>query len=161
MDLPSFIWLWRIAAWSMGLSLTAYSFLAISGGALYYYRRSADSTSLANSPNALSQQMPAERPTWLRPLHYFLGGVLVLLVLLLLSIGIIGTLGEFGKLGHSLHLPVGLGVVALTLGSAWCATQISPERPWARRAHVTLNGILFVAFLAVTATGWSVVQKYL
>ncbi|MEL6903697.1 MAG: DUF4079 domain-containing protein, partial [Cyanobacteria bacterium J06606_4] len=24
MDLPSFLWLWRIAAWSMGLSLTAY-----------------------------------------------------------------------------------------------------------------------------------------
>ncbi|NER84612.1 MAG: DUF4079 domain-containing protein, partial [Leptolyngbya sp. SIO1D8] len=31
MDLPSFIWLWRIAAWSMGLSLSAYFCLALSG----------------------------------------------------------------------------------------------------------------------------------
>jgi len=38
MDLPSFIWLWRIAAWSMGLSLTTYCLLAASGGFLYYAR---------------------------------------------------------------------------------------------------------------------------
>jgi hypothetical protein len=165
MDLPSFIWLWRIAAWSMGLSLTTFSFLALSGGALFYYRRAqaegnhwlADSSSVTPALTTIS----AERPAWLRPLHYCLGGILVLLVLLLLSIGVVGTLGEFGQLGHSLHLPVGLSVVALTLASAVCATQISPARPWARKAHVTLNGILFVAFLAVTATGWSVVQKYL
>jgi Protein of unknown function (DUF4079) len=153
MDLPSFIWLWRIAAWSMGLALTTFSFLAISGGTLFYYRQRAQAI----------QREPADvdRPNWLRPLHYGLGGILVLLVLLLLGIGVVGTLGEFGKLGHSVHLPVGLSVVALTLGSAWCATQISPERPWARNAHLTLNGILLFAFLAVTATGWSVVQKYL
>lgn len=146
MDLPSFIWLWRIAAWSMGLSLTAFSLLAVSGGTLFYAR---------------NHEGSFERPSWLRTLHYVLGGTLVLLVLLLLSIGIVGTLGEYGGLGHSIHLPAGLLVVALTLGSAWCATRISPERPWARKAHLTLNGILLFGFIAVTATGWSVVQKYL
>lgn len=146
MDLPSFIWLWRIAAWSMGLSLTAFSLLAVTGGTLFYARTS---------------KGPYERPSWLRPLHFTLGGILVLLVLLLLSIGVVGTIGEYGGLGHSIHLPAGLTVVALTLGSAWCATRISPERPWARKAHLTLNGILLFGFIAVTATGWSVVQKYL
>ena len=143
-DLPSFIWLWRIAAWSMGLSLSAYGLLALSGSRLFYTRHKG-----------------LDRPTWLRAVHFTLGGILVTLVLLLLSIGIIGTLGEFGTLGHSVHLPAGLTVVALTLASAWSATRISPERPWARKAHLTLNGILFIGFIIVTATGWSVVQKYL
>ena len=147
MDLPSFIWLWRIAAWSMGLSLTTFGLLALSGSAVFYARRHPDSA-LVQKP-------------WIRPLHYVLGGVLVLLVLLLLSIGIVGTLGEHGSLGHSIHLPAGLLVVALTLGSAWCATRISPQRPWARRAHLTLNGVLLFGFVLVTATGWSVVQQYL
>jgi len=145
MDLPSFIWLWRIAAWSMGLSLTAYSLLALSGSGLFYTRQQSDAT----------------RPSWLRPLHFALGGIMVFLVLLLLSIGLIGTLGEYGQLGHSVHLPAGLVVVSLTLASAWSATRISPERPWARKLHLSLNGVLFVAFVAVTATGWSVVHKYL
>lgn len=144
MDLPSFIWLWRIAAWSMGLSLAAYSLLAISGGTLFYLR-----------------EQKRGRPIWLRPLHYILGGVLVTLVVLLMSIGIVGTLGEYGRLGHSAHLPMGITVVALTTASAWSATRISPQRPWARPMHLTLNGILFFAFVAVTVTGWSVVQKYL
>lgn len=144
MDLPSFIWLWRIAAWSMGFSLVTYGLLALSGGFLFYVRQSAK-----------------PRPAWLRPLHFGLGSLLVSLVLLLMSIGIIGTLGEYGRLGHSAHLPAGLTVVALTLVSAWSASRISPERPWARKVHLTLNGILLVAFIAVTATGWSVVQKYL
>ena len=147
MDLPSFIWLWRIAAWSMGLSLTAFSLLAVSGGAVFYARRNNAAILVA-------------RP-WIRRLHYGIGGLLVCLVLLLLSIGVIGTLGEYGSLGHSAHLPAGLSVVALTLGSAWCATRISPERPWARPAHLTLNGTLMFALISVTATGWSVVQKYL
>lgn len=144
MDLPSFIWLWRIAAWSMGLSLTVYGLLALSGGTLFYTR-----------------QGKRDRPNWLRPTHYVLGGILVTLVLLLLGIGVIGTLGEFGQLGHSVHLPAGLIVVSLTLASAWSATRISPARPWARKVHLTLNGILLVAFVVVTATGWQVVQKYL
>jgi len=143
-DLPSFLWLWRIAAWSMGLSLSMYSLLAISGGTLYYTRHS-----------------DRDRPLWLRPLHFTLGAVLVALVLLLLGIGVVGTLGEYGHLGHSIHLPVGIVVVSLTLASAWSATRISPERPWARTLHLSLNGILLLAFVGVTATGWSVVQKYL
>ena len=165
MDLPSFIWLWRIAAWSMGLSLTAFGVLAISGGALFYSRTGRQGNILAAEAAEAAEATEAvetfNRPSWLRPLHYTVGGVLVALVLLLLSIGVVGTLGEFGSLGHSIHLPAGLTVVALTLASAWCATRISPGRPWARRAHLALNGILLVGFVVVTATGWSVVQKYL
>jgi hypothetical protein len=173
MDLPSFIWLWRIAAWSMGFSLLAFVLLALSGGAMFYFRRQGagrptglEGAGLEGESAVLEGAFPFTkgvnaRPAWLRPAHYALGALLVLLVLLLLSIGIIGTLGEFGKLGHSVHLPAGLTVVTLTLASAWCATRISPERPWARTAHLALNGVLFFALVAVTATGWSVVQKYL
>lgn len=131
----------------MGLSLAAYCMLAISGGAVFYAHRN-------------NAEWLIDRP-WIRLIHYGLGGILVCLVLLLLSIGIVGTLGEHGSLGHSVHLPAGLTVVAFTLSTAWCATRINPERPWARKAHLTLNGILLVAFILVTATGWSVVQQYL
>lgn len=144
MDLPSFIWLWRIAAWSMGLSLTAYVLLAASGGVLFWSRRG-----------------NMARPSWVRVAHFTVGGLMVALVLLLLAIGIVGTLGEFGSLGHSLHLPVGLFVVGLTLASAWSAFRIGEEGLPARKRHIMLNSVLFLAFLAVTATGWSVVQKYL
>ncbi|MGD1895711.1 MAG: DUF4079 domain-containing protein [Phormidesmis sp.] len=128
----------------MGLSLTAYVLLTISGGTLYFARVEGRS-----------------RPSWLRPVHFTLGAIMVSLVLLLLAIGVIGTLGEFGHLGHSIHLPAGIIVVSLTLASAWSATRISPKRPWARKLRLSLNGILFLAFAFVTATGWSVVQKYL
>ena len=144
MDLPSFIWLWRIAAWSMGLSLATYVGLALTGGGLWYTRQS-----------------KRLRPGWLRSLHYGLGSFLVGLVLLLLSIGIIGTLGEYGHLGHSWHLPAGLFVVALVCASAWSAIRIHPQRSWARPLHLSLNGCLFFAFGAVTYSGWQVVQKYL
>lgn len=149
----------------MGLSLTTFGFLALSGSALFYFRLYSgvysEERSGATYTDHGSFNQAVDRPGWLRPLHYALGGVLVLLVLLLLGIGIVGTLGEYGGLGHSVHLPAGLTVVALTLSSAWCATRISPQRPWARQAHLTLNGVLLFAFIAVTATGWSVVQKYL
>jgi len=128
----------------MGLSITAYGFLALSGGTLYFARQGGHA-----------------HPAWLRPIHFTLGVVMVGLVMLLLSIGVVGTLGEFGSLGHSVHLPAGLVVVSLTLASAWSATRISPKRPWARKLHLTLNGVLLIAFVTVTATGWSVVQKYL
>ncbi|HEY9647255.1 MAG TPA: DUF4079 domain-containing protein [Chroococcidiopsis sp.] len=144
LNLPSFLWLWKIAAWSMGLSLTAYLLLAVSGGWLLF-----------------SRQASQPRPKWLRPLHYGIGSVLVVLVLLLLSVGLIGTVGYYGSLGHSLHLPAGLAVVTLVLLSAWSASQISPKRPWARPLHLTTNGLLFVGFGLVTLTGWGVVQKYL
>lgn len=144
MDLPSFIWLWRLAAWSMGLSLSAYFCLSLSGGWLLWRR---------------VQHQP--RPTWLRPLHIALGTTLVTLVVALLSIGLIGTLGEYGSLGHSAHLPTGLGVVGLVILSAWSGSRIHPSRPWARPLHWTSNGILGIGFALVTWTGWQVVQKYL
>jgi hypothetical protein len=143
LDLPSFLWLWRIAAWSMGLSLTGYALLAVTGGYWAYRRRQPDP------------------PSWLRLLHLTLGVTLVILVLLLLSIGVVGTLGEYGNLGHSVHLPLGLLVVCLVLASAWSASRISVERPWARKLHLALNGGLALALTGVGLSGWQVVQKYL
>ena len=83
------------------------------------------------------------------------------LVLLLLAVGIVGTLGHFGTLGHSSHLLAGLTVVGLVLISAGSATQISAKQRWARSLHIGTNITLFVGFLWVSLTGWSVVQKYL
>lgn len=102
-----------------------------------------------------------QRPVWLRPFHYIVGGTMVALVLLLLVIGIVGTLGQYGSLGHSAHLPVGLIVVGLVLLSAWSATCISPKQPWARPLHLSINAILLIGFTVVSWTGWDVVQKYL
>ena len=98
---------------------------------------------------------------WLLKLHYYVGGTMVGLVLLLLVVGIVGTLGHFGSLGHSPHLFAGLTVVGLVLLSAGSATQISAKQPWARSLHIGTNITLFVGFLWVLLTGWSVVQKYL
>ena len=128
----------------MGLTLTGYGLLAITGGVLFYTR---------------SKDQP--RSAWLRPLHIGLGTVVVALVLALLSIGLIGTLGEYGSLGHSIHLLFGLTVVLLVLASAWSASRIAQERPWARKLHVALNTGLGVALAAVGLSGWQVVQKYL
>ncbi|HAC66306.1 MAG TPA: DUF4079 domain-containing protein [Cyanothece sp. UBA12306] len=144
MNLPSFLWLWKIAAWSMGLSLACYAILGISGGSMFYFR-----------------QRESPRPLWLRPFHYTIGGIMVSLVLLLLSIGLIGTLGHYGSLGHSIHLPAGILTVILVLISAISATQISPQRPWVRSLHIGTNIILFLGFAFVGLSGWSVVQKYL
>lgn len=143
MHLPSFLWLWKIAAWSMGLSIAAYGILAVSGFWLF---------------NRRTQRHP--RPQWLRPLHYSIGIIMAILVLLLLGIGLVGTVGHFGSLGHSPHLAAGLIVVALVAVSVWSATQI-PQKPWARSLHITMNTILFFAFAWVSWTGWIVVQKYL
>uniref|UniRef100_B8HWR7 DUF4079 domain-containing protein n=1 Tax=Cyanothece sp. (strain PCC 7425 / ATCC 29141) TaxID=395961 RepID=B8HWR7_CYAP4 len=128
----------------MGLSLLAYALLATSGTAIVYHRLTA-----------------RQRPLWLRPLHYGIGGILVFLVLLLLGIGLLGTIGHYGNLGHSIHLPAGLTVVALVLFSAWSASQISPTRPWSRPLHVGTNAILLIGLILVSLTGWDVVQKYL
>lgn len=144
MNLPSFLWLWKIAAWSMGLSLFAYSLLAASGGWMFLARRNKQ-----------------KRPQWLRPFHYLLGGIMVFLIILLLAIGLVGTIGYYGNLGHSTHLPAGLTVVTLVLVSAWSATQINVKQPWARSLHITTNIILLSGFATVSLTGWSVVQKYL
>jgi ABC-type tungstate transport system substrate-binding protein len=128
----------------MGLSLLAYLLLTVTGIWMFQARQSR-----------------SLRPSWLRSLHYAIGGCMVGLVLLLLAIGIVGTLGHFGSLGHSQHLVSGLVVVGLVLLSALSATQISAKRPWARSLHIGTNVILFVGFLWVSLTGWSVVQKYL
>ena len=85
----------------------------------------------------------------------------MLLVLNLLTIGVIGTLGEYGHLGHSIHLVAGVTTVGLVLTSAAFSSRIHPSRPWARRWHIRINGLLFLAFAFVSWTGWSVVQKYL
>lgn len=126
-----------------------YTLLALSGAGLFY------------THSGTQSEKRFARPSWLRLAHIIMGITMVLLVLLLLSIGVVGTLGEFGSLGHSAHLPAGLLVVLLTLVSAWSATRISPERQWARILHISLNASLLFAFVAVTASGWSVVQKYL
>jgi hypothetical protein len=152
MNLPSFLWLWKIAAWSMGLSLLAYLMLATTGFWMFKAR---------NSQNAVNLPFFERGFSWLRSLHYTMGISMVSLVLLLLAIGIIGTLGHFGSLGQSSHLAAGLIVVVLVLLSAFSATQISPSRPWARTLHISINIILFVGFVWVSLTGWSVVQKYL
>jgi hypothetical protein len=144
MNLPSFLWLWKIAAWSMGFSLFAYLMLAVTGSWMFYTRN-----------------VKKPRPQGLRTAHYVIGGIMVALILLLLAIGLIGTLGYYGSLGHSAHLPAGLTVVSLVFVSAWSATQIHPSRPWARSVHITTNIVLFFAFAVVSLTGWTVVQKYL
>jgi Protein of unknown function (DUF4079) len=152
MHLPSFLWLWKIAAWSMGLSLLAYLFLAITGIWMFRVRTTREPP--------LGIFLPWNRGQ-MRSLHYIIGMTMVSLVLLLLVVGIVGTLGHFGSLGHSSHLIAGLIVVALVLGSAFSATQISARKPWARPLHIGLNILLFTGFTWVSLTGWSVVQKYL
>jgi Protein of unknown function (DUF4079) len=152
MNLPSFLWLWKIAAWSMGLSLLAYLLLGVTG--FWMFRARTSSHPPLFMPFALSERK-------VRSLHYIMGICMVSLVLLLLGIGVIGTLGHFGTLGQSSHLLAGLIVVALVLLSAGSATQISARRPWARPLHIGTNIILFVGFAWVSLTGWIVVQKYL
>ena len=144
MNLPSFLWLWKIAAWSMGASLLAYLLLAVSGTWMFGLRKT-----------------KKPRPKWLRPLHIAVGAGMATMVILLLGIGVVGTLGEYGKLGHSVHLPVGLTVVALVLVSVGSGLQIGSKHPWARPLHISTNFALFAGFVTVLLTGWTIVQKYL
>jgi hypothetical protein len=143
MNLPSFLWLWKIAAWSMGLSLLTYSLLVITGFGMFQAHHRLDS-----------------RERW-RTVHLALGLLLLVLVVGLLGIGIVGTLGHYGSLGHSMHGPIGGVVVGITLLTAGVALQIQGGHPWARPLHITLNVLLGAAFLGVLGTGWIVVQKYL
>ena len=144
MNLPSFLWLWKIAAWSMGGAIAAYGFLLISGALMFYGR----TTRIG-------------RPSWLRSLHYTGGIAIILLVLLLLAIGVVGTVGYYGSLGHSSHLGAGLLVVGLVLLSGWSANQINSHNTWARSLHIGVNTMLFFGLIFVSITGWDVVQKYL
>jgi len=143
-NLPSFLWLWKIAAWSMGFAIAGYCLLLLSGSTILY-----------------SRVMRSRLPVWLRPLHMITGGITILLVLLLLFIGLIGTIGHYGNLGHSIHLIAGLLVVFLMILSGWSALQITPSKPWARSLHLTTNILLLGGFIFVGLTGWEVVQKYL
>ncbi|MBD0300719.1 MAG: DUF4079 domain-containing protein [Tolypothrix sp. T3-bin4] len=152
MDLPSFIWLWKIAAWSMGLSLLAYLLLAVTGVLMFQMRTSRRLPFLSAFGGGNEK---------VRDLHFVIGCCMVSLVMLLLVIGIVGTYGHFGSLGHSSHLLAGLIVVALVLVSAFSATQISARKSWARPLHIGTNIILFIGFAWVSLTGWIVVQKYL
>ncbi|MTJ52070.1 DUF4079 domain-containing protein [Anabaena sp. UHCC 0253] len=152
MHLPSFLWLWKIAAWSMGLSLLAYLFLAITGIWMLRVRTTSEAP--------LGVILPWNRGE-VRSLHYIIGITMVSLVLLLLAVGIVGTLGHFGSLGHSPHIGAGLIVVILVLVSAFSATQISNRKPWARPLHLGCNILLLLGFSWVSLSGWAVVQKYL
>ncbi|AFY50011.1 hypothetical protein Nos7524_4251 [Nostoc sp. PCC 7524] len=164
MHLPSFLWLWKIAAWSMGLSILAYLLLAVTGVWMWRVRNDRDVTNFEQFRSSAQWATPhlfcGSLRVW-RSLHYIIGISMVSLVLLLLAIGIVGTLGHFGSLGHSPHLAAGLTVVVLVLVSAASATQIGARRPWARPLHISVNMILFLGFTWVSLTGWSVVQKYL
>ncbi|MEI6445855.1 MAG: DUF4079 domain-containing protein [Nostocales cyanobacterium ELA583] len=158
MHLPSFLWLWKIAAWSMGLSLLAYLFLAITG--LWMLRVRTNPESFGILLPWYRQQVRFPRSAALS-LHYIIGITMVSLVLLLLAVGIVGTLGHFGSLGHSPHLVAGVIVVILVLVSAFSAIQISTGKSWARPLHLSCNFCLLLGFAWVSFSGWTVVQKYL
>ncbi len=143
-DLSALLWLWKIAAWAMGLACLTYLAQGITG--LGFLR-------------SRWQQHP--RPKWLRPLHYGVGIALVISVLVLFGIGLAGTWYHYGSWGHSWHLPAGLAVVTLVLLSAGSARAISPQRPWARALHAGTNATLLLGLVAVALTGWQVVQQYL
>ncbi|MGF1539426.1 MAG: DUF4079 domain-containing protein [Pleurocapsa sp.] len=143
MDLPSFLWLWKIAAWSMGGAIAFYLILLISGSWMFYGRIT-----------------HIGRPFWLRNLHYGAGIIIIFLILLLLVIGVVGTIGYYGSLGHSSHLIAGLLVVGLIVLSATSANLIH-EKPWARSLHIGTNIVLLGGLIFVSLTGWQVVQKYL
>lgn len=138
LDLPSFIWLWKIAAWAMGFTIVAYLIQIGTGSGL----------------------LVGARSKWVRSLHFGTGVAIALLVLVLLGIGIVGTIGHYGSLGHSSHLWSGLAVVELVFLSAWSAVQI-PSQPWAKALHIGVNFLLCLALVWVSITGWTVVQKYL
>ena len=136
LDLPSFLWLWKIAAWAMGGTIAAYLIQAVTGSGLLFGVRG------------------------MRSLHIGMGIAIAVLVLILLGIGVVGTIGQYGSLGHSSHLWSGLAVVELVFLSAWTAVQI-PRQPWARSVHVGVNFLLCLGLIWVSITGWEVVQKYL
>ena len=128
----------------MGLAIAAYGILLLSGATILYSRIN-----------------HSRRPSWLRPFHYTMGAIIILLVFLLLAIGLIGTIGYYGSLGQSPHLVAGILVVFLVMLSGWSATQISPQKSWARSLHLSVNLLLLGGFIFVSLTGWEVVQKYL
>ncbi len=153
MHLPSFLWLWKIAAWSMGCSLLAYLLLAITGIGMFQARTKGSYAGITIW--GWGETIP------LQLIHYIFGITMTSLVILLLGIGIIGTLGHFGTLGHSSHLVAGFLVVLLVLASGFSAMQIKAGKLWARHLHIGLNLVMLIGFIWVSLSGWFVVQKYL
>jgi len=153
MYLPSFLWLWKIAAWSMGCLLLAYLLLAITGVWMFQARTKGSYAGITIW--GWDETIP------LQLIHYIFGITMTSLVILLLGIGIIGTLGHFGTLGHSSHLVAGFLVVLLVLASGFSAMQIKAGKPWARHLHIGLNLVMLIGFIWVSLSGWFVVQKYL
>jgi hypothetical protein len=139
LDLPSFLWLWKIAAWAMGLTIVAFLFQVATGSSFL---------------------MSQNSTVWVRSLHWIMGGAIAFLVLVLLAIGLVGTLGHYGSLGHSGHLFAGITVLELVFLSAWSAMQIKTQS-WAKPFHLAINFLLFLSLVWVSLTGWEVVQKYL
>ena len=123
----------------MGGAMLAYVCLAGSGFFLFRWFR---------GTTALPESQRQEAIALLSLIHRVFGIAMVVLILFLLAIGIVGTLGHFGSLGHSIHLPIGLITVQLTLGSAWSAMQILQGKPWARRVHLIFNGGIAIAPVA-------------
>jgi archaellum biogenesis protein FlaJ (TadC family) len=141
----------------MGFTIAAYILLALSGFWLGWRARVMPS-------DPLRQQGEIADPDvghGLRVVHLTLGAAIIFLVLFLLAIGLVGTLGHFGSLIQSPHFVAGLTVVGLTIAAAITGLRISPERPYSRAIHRTIDVALCVALVIVTYTGWEVVQKYL
>jgi Protein of unknown function (DUF4079) len=137
------LWLWKTAAWSMGLSTLTITLLGISGYRLWQSRH---------------RGKPAK--SWLYKTHPALGKVLVFLTLLLWSVGFYGTVQDHGHLRFSAHFWAGSTMVLLVCTSAWAAFQI-PRRSWARSLHLGLNSLMVCLLFWVLATGWVVVQPHL
>jgi Protein of unknown function (DUF4079) len=137
------LWLWKIAAWSMGLSMLTITLLGVSGYRLWQSR---------------NRGKPAK--AWLYQAHPVLGKILVFLTLLLWSVGFYGTVQDHGHLRFSAHFWAGSVMVILVCTSAWTAFQI-PRYSWARPLHLGLNGLIVCLLFWVLATGWVVVQPHL
>jgi Protein of unknown function (DUF4079) len=141
----------------MGFTIVAYILLALSGIWLGWRARVVSS----DPSQELGEVTDPEVGQGLRVVHLATGAIIVFLVLFLLAIGLVGTLGHFGSLVQSPHFAAGLTVVGLTIAAAITGLRISPERPYSRALHRTIDVALCIALVIVTYTGWDVVQKYL
>jgi len=141
----------------MGFTIAAYGLLTASGLWLGWYARQSRLDQINQTPAVLDRDVSRG----LRLVHLGLGAAIIFLVLFLLAIGLVGTLGHFGSLIQSPHFAAGLIVVGLTIAAAISGLRISPDRPYSRAIHRTIDVALCVALVIVTYTGWDVVQKYL
>lgn len=151
----------------MGFTIAAYALLTVSGLWLGWRARESHldpaSQTHSSTDHASADHTGTDHDVGngLRVLHLGLGAAIIFLVLFLLAIGLVGTLGHFGSLIQSPHFAVGFSVVGLTIAAAISGLRISPDRPYSRPIHRTIDVALCVALVIVTYTGWDVVQKYL